>query len=48
MKKTISIKWELQKIQNLVDKLDEIKQQDPELLEWCTIIIEVESYKIEI
>jgi len=48
MKKTINIKWELKKIQDLVDKFKEMEKEDPELLEWCTIIIEVESYTIRI
>jgi hypothetical protein len=48
MKKTINIKWELKKIQDLVDKINEMKKEDPELLEWCTIIIEVEKYTIKI
>lgn len=48
MNKTIIIKWEVQLLQELIDKLQELKKNNPLLFTNTTISIEVDTYKVEV
>lgn len=48
MKTSINFKWQLQRLQELIEKIEELKKNNPELLKDCTITFDVSSYTITI
>lgn len=48
MKTLITIRGEIKLLQELLDKIEELKKNNPELLKECSIVIDVESYQVTI
>lgn len=48
MKTLLTIKWEIKELQLLLDKIEELKKNNPDLLKECSIVIDVDSYKVTV
>lgn len=48
MKTLLQIRWEIKNLQLLLDKIEELKKNNPDLLKECSIVIDVDSYKVTI
>lgn len=43
---SITFKWKIKNIQLLIEKIEELKKTNPELLKDCTIIFDVVWYTV--